>query len=110
MDRESVITHLQIIHTWAEFARERNLQFFTPKHLKDIAQWADDAIELLKEQEAKTGHWVSVDDGDIVAIDNEGSPERACFCSECEKYLIASDEYAVYGIYCPYCGSKMEGR
>ena len=52
-DRETVITHLQIIHTWAEFARERDLQFFTAKHLEDIAQWADEALELLKEQEAK---------------------------------------------------------
>ena len=50
MDRETVITHLQIIHTWAEFARERDLQFFTAKHLEDIAQWADDALNLLKEQ------------------------------------------------------------
>ena len=52
-DRETVITHLQIIHTWAEFARERDLQFFTAKHLEDIAQWSDDAIALLKEQETK---------------------------------------------------------
>jgi len=52
MDRETVITHLQIIHTWAEFARERDLQFFTAKHLEDIAQWADDALVLLKELEA----------------------------------------------------------
>ena len=52
-DRESVITHLQIIHTWAAFARERDLQFFTAKHLEDIAQWSDDAIELLKEQETE---------------------------------------------------------
>ena len=51
MDRETVITHLQIIHTWAEFAREHDLQFFTAKHLEDIAKWSDDAIELLKEQE-----------------------------------------------------------
>ena len=53
MDRETVITHLQIIHTWAEFARERDLQFFTAKHLEDIAQWADDAIAMMKEQEAE---------------------------------------------------------
>ena len=52
-DRETVITHLMIIHTWAEFARERDLQFFTPNHLEDIAQWSDDAIELLKEQETE---------------------------------------------------------
>ena len=52
-DRETVITHLQIIHTWAEFARERDLQFFTPKHLEDIAQWSDDAIALLKKKETQ---------------------------------------------------------
>lgn len=52
-DWETVITHLHIIHTWAEFARERDLQFFTAKHLEDIAQWADDAVALLKEQEAE---------------------------------------------------------
>ena len=50
-DRETVITHLQIIHTWASFARERDLQFFTPKHLEDIEQWSDDALALLKEQQ-----------------------------------------------------------
>ena len=49
-DGETVITHLQIIHTWSEFARERDLQFFTAKHLEDIAQWSDDALNLLKEQ------------------------------------------------------------
>ena len=53
MDKETVITHLQIIHTWAEFARERDLQFFTAKYLEDIAQWADDAISLLKEPEPR---------------------------------------------------------
>ena len=51
-DKELVITHLQIIHTWAEFARERDLQFFTKKHLEDIAQWSEDAIVMLKELEA----------------------------------------------------------
>ena len=52
-DRESVITHLHIIHTWAEFSRERDLQFLTAKHLEDIAQWSDDALALLKEQETE---------------------------------------------------------
>ena len=49
-DMEKIITHLQIIHTWAEFARERDLQFFTAKHLDKIVQWTDDAINLLEEQ------------------------------------------------------------
>jgi hypothetical protein len=51
-DRETIITHLMIIHTWASFARERDLQFFTEKHLEDITQWTDDALKLLKEQKA----------------------------------------------------------
>ena len=51
-DRGKVISHLQIIHTWAEFALERDLQFFTEKHLEEIAQWTDDVLKLLKEQES----------------------------------------------------------
>lgn len=57
MDRETVITHLQIIHTWAEFARERDLQFFTAKHLEDIAQWTDDAINTIKDLKEETENW-----------------------------------------------------
>ena len=52
-DKELVITHLQIIHTWADFARERDLQFFTAKHLEDIAQWSEDAIAMLKGHDAE---------------------------------------------------------
>lgn len=86
MDRETVITHLQIIHTWAEFARERDVQFFTPKHLEDIAEWTDNALALLKEKEAKTGHW--------------NGPE----CSHCHAILERKWRFE----YCPYCGAKME--
>ena len=50
-DRETVISHLQIISTWASFARERDLQFFTEKHLENITQWVEDALKLLKEQD-----------------------------------------------------------
>ena len=57
MDRKTVITHLQIIHTWAEFARERDLQFFTAKHLEDIAQWTDDAINTIKDLEEEAENW-----------------------------------------------------
>ena len=65
MDRETVITHLQIIHTWALFARERNLNFFTARHLEDIAKWADNAIDLLKEQDEllKYEYWRGYNNG-----------------------------------------------
>lgn len=103
MDRRCVMNWL------IEICRNPTVAFNTHSDKQQI-EYAHDAIVLLKEQEAKTGHWVSVDDGDVVAIDNDGFPERACSCSECKKYLIASDEYAVYGRYCPFCGVKMEGR
>ena len=125
MDRENVITHLQIIHTWAEFARERDLQFFTAKHLEDIAQWADDALELLKaqretidelisadkalkllkEQEAKTGTW----QWKIHGKAESGGTLGEAICDQCGKSTYAT---AVKGDlnYCPNCGAKMMDR
>ena len=94
MNRETVITHLQIIHTWAEFARERDLQFFTPKHLENMAKWSDDAIAMLKEQEAvvpNTGHWIYKKYDDMF------------MCSCCEKYSIRNN-YP----FCHWCGAKMD--
>lgn len=100
-DRETVITHLQIIHTWAEFARERDLQFFTAKHLEDIAQWSADAIALLKEQEVKTGKWIE-------RIDYMG--DTYYDCSVCnESWITIEGTPWVNGMnYCPHCGAKME--
>ena len=46
---ESVITHLMIIHTWAEFALEKDLRFFEAAHLKNIVAWTEDAVKLIKE-------------------------------------------------------------
>ena len=100
-DRESVITHLQIIHTWAEFARERDLQFFTAKHLEDIAKWTDDTIELLKEQEP-------------VKPLAQADDTFECICGA----IVGWDELDASGIvqerfnYCPFCGKPIdwEGR
>ena len=39
----------------------------------------------------------------------DGEPWSSCYCSECGEWLVASDEYAVKGNYCPNCGEKMEG-
>lgn len=103
MDRETVITHLQIIHTWAEFARERDLQFFTAKHLEDIAQWADDALNLLKEQEALliVRKWHKSELGDYSRL----------HCPKCdheiEKPTFLKRNEASY---CPYCGQVVKWK
>ena len=39
----------------------------------------------------------------------DGEPRSSCYCSECREWLVASDEYAVKGNYCPNCGAKMDG-
>ena len=91
-DRESVITHLQIIHTWAEFARERDLQFFTAKHLEDIAQWADDALNLLKEQESVAPE---------VEVLNE--IDRIFRCPKCHKHFFYEKQK-----YCDQCGQAIK--
>jgi hypothetical protein len=96
VERETVITHLQIIHTWAEFARERDLQFFTTKHLEDIANWSDDAIALLKEQEAV----VRCKDCKNSGIDTTSHPEYWC---------SAHGEYVRGDCYC-WLGERKEGR
>lgn len=97
LDRETVITHLQIIHTWAEFARERDLQFFTAKHLEDIAKWADDALSLLKEQEAVVpinsyGTFRCGNCRNIVGYnDSHGRGYQNNFCSKCGKAVSWND-------------------
>ena len=100
-DRESVITHLQIIRTWAKFARERDLQFFTAKHLEDIAKWADDALSLLKEQEAE---W-------IYGEDETGADGWHCsYCGFFEPwfYEFTNDiDFIRFYSFCPNCGRRM---
>lgn len=91
MDKETVITHLQIISTWASFARERDLNFFTPKHLEDIAQWSKDAIRLLKRNEVVepihdgNGYYLCPSCGGYVAFPN-GDCKKS-FCDRCGKAL-----------------------
>lgn len=48
--REDIISHLQIIHTWASFAVEHEMSL-SLMNLDHIAQWSLDAVEMLKEDE-----------------------------------------------------------
>lgn len=96
-DRESIETHLRIIHTWASCALERNINFFEPAHFRDICHWIDDAIELLKEQEAVEPYQL----------------EDIWKCGRCGG-IVAYEELGVSGIenirfnYCPTCGRRVK--
>ena len=59
-----------------------------------------DALDLLKEQEAKTGHWIY-----LQYCANEG-----VYCSECHTKMF--DRYPMkkkLSQFCGHCGAKMEG-
>ena len=113
MNRESVITHLQIIRTWAAFARKRDLQFFTAKHLDDVVAWTDDAIELLKEQEKlrflidKNGHItpLTAQEPETAEIEIEGGGSSWWYvCSECHGTIDMCDQF------CRHCGKRIKRR
>ena len=63
--------------------------------------------------QVRHGEWID-DKGERVPFDehyNEGcAPKYSCYCSVCGEWLTASDEYAVFGRYCPSCGAKMDGK
>ena len=87
VDRELVITHLRIIHTWSGFALERDLQFFTKKHLEDIEQWTADALELLKEKKPVKPRADSI---------------RRFRCGACEEIIGRGQHY------CGKCGMEVD--
>lgn len=121
-DRESVITHLQIIHTWAEFARERDLQFFTAKHLEDIAKWSDDAIELLKEQQEQIDKLLeeSASNAEMaegmkeLLKEQEAAPIKAdkpwnkYNCPACNAPLHRTTWFTFQTRFCKYCGQAVK--
>ena len=53
MNRNDVIDHLQIIRTWAAVGKDPIYQGIEPKCCEDVEKWIDEALALLKEQEAR---------------------------------------------------------
>ena len=51
MNMDDIISHLQIMHTWAKFALEKDQNFFNDSHMKSIAKWTVETIAVLKGQE-----------------------------------------------------------
>ena len=52
------------------------------------------------------GKWIDYD-GNKVQLNEHGETCGTCFCNQCGEWLVASDEYAVKGYFCPNCGAKM---
>lgn len=77
---EEVITHLMIMQTWALYAAEHNINFFTDAHMRDIVRWSDDACKILK---AQSNYDELIKKYDDLSGWAEG---HITFCKDC-KYL-----------------------
>lgn len=67
--------------------------------------------------QSKTGHWIGLKEVEpgvwdeyTVLVNSNGCVTEGCRCSECDEWLIGSDEYNCKGRYCPNCGIKMESE
>lgn len=57
------------------------------------------------------GRWIDEEGNPVPWCDaHPSSPAFSCWCNQCGTWLVASDEYPVYGLFCPVCGAKMDGE
>lgn len=54
-DPGEIVSHLQIINTWASFALEKDLNFFEIEHFRKMIEWTEDAIDLIHRMKIEEG-------------------------------------------------------
>lgn len=85
--RQQVIDHLKIVHTWADFANEK--QMCLQRQCGRIAEWTMEAIEYLSKRTAKA----------VI----EGGPESWYYvCDECHTAIDRKDKF------CRECGLELQ--
>jgi len=65
-DREKIIDHLRIIRTWNEVGKAYAFDESDRKEKAKTVEWIDDALELLKEQEARVLDWDEIKNYPVV--------------------------------------------
>lgn len=105
IERQAVIdalkTQADTMRTWVERYAEQRVGILTAVNIVEDIEPADAAPVV-------HGKWVD-HDGNKVQLNEHGETCGTCFCSRCGEWLVASDEYAVKGYFCPNCGAKMDG-
>ena len=93
MNRQDVIDHLQIIRTWAAVGEDPIYQGIEPKCCEDVEKWIDEALELLKEQEA------------VVPQKHYNQKEDLIYaCGKCHNDLKPNNRNAKF---CWFCGKPV---
>ena len=96
-DRKKVVSHLQIINTWASFAIENDLNLFDKKHIASIADWAKEAIDILNDEPVKP-HVVVHEK----TPGGRPSKRRKAFCGACGAKINVNSNY------CDICGKAVK--
>ena len=106
IEREAALEESVELYYWCGY--EDRYGYFVPVDAIQCIQPADVAS-------VRHGRWLDrpknqgLKDEEIGTVGMvDGEPWSSCYCSECGEWLVASDEYAVKGNYCPNCGAKME--
>lgn len=84
-----------LITTYMEFVRSA-----TPK---EMATYLVGCGVVVREK----GEWLNRHGRPVPFDDKDNEPTDSCHCSLCGEWLVASDEYAVKGSFCPNCGADM---
>ena len=91
-EKEKVISHLRIIRTWNKVDKAYAHEEVDKKEKAKTVEWIDDALELLKEQEAVEPE---------VEVLNE--IDRLYRCQRCHGYLFYDGQK-----YCGRCGQGVK--
>ena len=122
-----IISHLQIINTWASFALERDINFFNEAHLKKMTEWTEDAIDLLKQNENDIHHMslivdeyenengkkkepdaVEPDVLDFARYTNGRKQRRRAWCGACGLRIRIGSNKQDRSNYCERCGKAIK--
>ena len=97
-DREKTIKEMTVLRNWLLHMEEFNAHGNSDMY-HEFGCTVYSALEILKEQEAKTGKWI---------LDDEDA--NSWKCSECGDLLIINDgtPHENNWHFCPYCGTKLE--
>ena len=105
-EREKVIKRLEEIsdYFFSVYHRSKNREEINKA--KDRCDAVEDAIALMKEQEASKGHWIPVKSPTgVEAFGVKEMTVQSVRCSACNAEEDVS--FSVYK-FCPRCGAKME--
>ena len=86
IDRDKVISRLQIIRTWADVGKKYN-GIQGEDCLRDVVDWIDDALALLKAQEPRVLTLEEVLSFGAIYMDEPSNPTclRMLYCYEVER-------------------------